>query len=149
MIDQTTALKFLNDILSNAVYRIEFRCIVSEDMHLPKHIKAQYGIGNGIVLAVNSRIKHNLEIDGLNIYWDTSFNQMPYTVKVHLRDVVAIVDTVSQTGVQLQPINNTIVAPPVFTKHKPVIPAPKTDLKVVSNTDAPKTPPRGKLSIVK
>ena len=142
----STPIDYINRILGNANYRLEFRCIVSEDMHLPKYVKDQYGIGNGIVLAVNSRLRHNIEIDGFNIYWDTSFNQVPYTVKVHLQDVVAIVDTVSNTGVQLQPIDSTIVAP---EPPRPVIPAPKSKLRVIANTKAKTTSPCGKLSIVK
>jgi len=161
---------FINKILENVHYRIELHCIVSEDMHLPKHVKDRFGIGNGIVLVINSKLRHNLEIEGDCVYWDTSFNQVPYTVKVCLKDIVAIIDTVTNTGVQVSmppehlEVRHQPPEPHVGVKHgemnvmiassntgKTMIDPGNSVTKptlVVSNKNYNKTPPIGKLKLV-
>jgi len=137
----------------NLDFRLEFHCVVSEEMDIPQHIKEKFGINNGIMLALNHFNDDEIKFDFKTqmISWNTTFNHVPFRISIPVKDVQVIVDANTGNATQFhikseqtsqvepQPMNNQ----PQEDKQKP-------ELKlVVDNSDNyNKTKPTAKLKLV-
>lgn len=109
--------KYVND------YVYQIHVLVDDELVVPEHIKKQYGIGNMIMLSLQSNQQPNPEFEyesGI-LSWFTTFNRQPFTVSVPVENIIAVIEPYSKQAIQFgiiqeQPTSEP-TAPTAKTNH--------------------------------
>lgn len=136
----------------NLDFRLEWYCIVSEEMKIPDSIRAKFPNGSQIMFAMNYFNDHEIEFDfpSQTLSWNTTFSGAVTRIYIPAKDIFLVKDNAGMV-IQFHPEDGASVK----SEKAPIAPIKKEKKKPEfnvcwsnDNPDFVPTEPKGNLKLV-